>query len=141
MLRFFNKRIHNRKGFTLIELIVVIAILGIIALIAIPRYANLQAAARVKAEGATASEIINAARVQESDNNGVKVVALVSGGGATTAATGLLMPEYMKVPTTPTYTIAGGGAADYEVSWTTTAAGFTAAQKVIENTAWTPAKP
>lgn len=37
MLRFFNKRLHNRKGFTLIELIVVIAILAILALIAIPR--------------------------------------------------------------------------------------------------------
>lgn len=37
MLKFFSKRLNNKKGFTLIELIVVIAILAILALIAIPR--------------------------------------------------------------------------------------------------------
>ena len=34
------QRLKNKKGFTLIELIVVIAILGILALIAIPRFAG-----------------------------------------------------------------------------------------------------
>lgn len=49
MLRFFNRKLHNRKGFTLIELIVVIAILAILALIAIPRFTGFQESAAEKA--------------------------------------------------------------------------------------------
>jgi type IV pilus assembly protein PilA len=43
MIKLFTKK---RKGFTLIELVVVIAILGILALIAIPRMAGFQDSAK-----------------------------------------------------------------------------------------------
>lgn len=49
-MKFFLKRLHNKKGFTLIELIVVIAILAILALIAIPRFAGFTDKAKMAAD-------------------------------------------------------------------------------------------
>ena len=84
MFKFVNKRLRNRKGFTLIELVVVVAILGILALIAIPRFANIREDAQVKAAESTAISILNAAElyyVQESgDPTGNNASTLIDAG-------------------------------------------------------------
>lgn len=54
---------HNKKGFTLIELIVVLAILAIIAAIAVPTTLNAVNGAKVTADAATADSIAAAVRL------------------------------------------------------------------------------
>lgn len=58
------KTINNQKGFTLVELIVVIAILGILSAVAVPNYMNYQYRSRINTDVSTAGEIIRAARTQ-----------------------------------------------------------------------------
>jgi len=127
----------NKKGFSLIELIVVIAILAIIAAIAIPRFATIMANSEVKSDIATAEEICNMARLQEVEL-GVALVDITD-----------LDPAYMEVSDPQSWDGTASGAAfaltkiadtatdnpgRYQVTFThNNGSSFNATQTIVEN--------
>ena len=81
-----TKKLQDQRGFTLIELMIVVAIIGILTAIAFPLYANIQARARLAKAQADARTLASAVVVY-SAHTGVLpgalpdlTAAVVSGG-------------------------------------------------------------
>ena len=69
MLQLFKKRLSNRKGFTLVELLVVVAIIGILAAIAVPRFTDASNSAKVAKIQADLRTIDSAIAIYYAKNN------------------------------------------------------------------------
>lgn len=75
-----KKRFTERQGFTLIELIIVLAILGMLAALAIPQFAEVMDNSALKTDKANLAVVETALEVYKADNGGA-VPTLTSGDG------------------------------------------------------------
>lgn len=111
-------RKSNQKGFTMVELMVVVVIVGVLAAVAVPLYGKYVKNARVSEATASIGEIVTASKawaVENSNATGTPIWPSGAGGLVDLSATQNF-----------TYAIsAGGGANATTTSYTVTATGRT----------------
>ena len=83
----------NKSGFTLIELMIVIVIIGILAMIAIPSYRNYLVQSRRGDGQAALLDLANRLEHYYADNGTYATATIASGSGATDVLASNLSPE------------------------------------------------
>ena len=92
MLMKMRSKMQNQKGFTLVELMVVVVILGVLVAIAVPIYNNVTESAKLNAHLANIRTIEGAIESYKAANP----TATLSTINVTSAGVGVLSPSYIQ---------------------------------------------
>ena len=103
MLRKIRKLLKKQEGFTIVELMIVVVILGILAGIGVQQYGNIQERARKAADDANKKVLTNAANMWLIMNGGFDGATMTFPEDATNPdSNNALVPDYVaEWPTSP----------------------------------------
>ena len=94
------KKVRNKEGFTLIELMIVVAIIGILAAIAIPAFLGYLNRSKTSEAGSNLKNLFTLAAGYYSDENwGMRAVAITPGASTATTACTVLAASTSVAPT------------------------------------------